>query len=76
MKTEFIIVGDTPSIETGELGEVLVAVAGKDKTQAEADLQRMLTSPTENDLKLIGRAINLRVKEVESDKCWWNWDYS
>lgn len=64
--TEWIIVGDF-----GKLGECLIRPAGT-KQDAEKLLDRMLTNPNDNDKRLMKDAQNLRIKEVESAKAWWN----
>ena len=62
---EYIIVGDTE-----KYGECLVYVCGT-KENAENVLEKILTNPTENDLRVMQGHTNLRVKEVKEDSCWW-----
>lgn len=69
-KTEWIVVGDYYIIDGYE--ESLVCCAGSTEEEAKQTLERMLTNPTKNDIHLIGRGRNLRIKEVFSDECWWN----
>ena len=67
-KVEYIIIGDTP-----RFNDCLVALCGNDKAWAERVLDRMQNNPTEND-KIISKGhTNLRIKEVESKDCWWNY---
>lgn len=65
--TEYIIVGDGT-----EYKDCLVYVCGSDKTHAEQLLNRMLTSPTKDDLSVMQGLTNFRVEEVNSEDCWWN----
>lgn len=67
MGREYIIVGDT------DMGECLVGIGFFTQEGAESAVKRMLTNPTENDKKLIKDHSNLRVKEVNSKDCWWNY---
>ena len=64
---EYIIVGDTD-----RFGECLVYVCGKSKEHAENVLHRMQTEPTDQDKRMLDEHKNLRVKEVQSEHCWWN----
>lgn len=65
--TQYIIVGDTENHL-----ECLVKIClGANQKQAEAALELMLTTPTENDLRLMRGHRNLRVKAVEG-KQWWD----
>lgn len=68
--TEYIIVGKL--IDDGI--ECMVYLAGKDKMRAEMMLDQVKNNPTERDLEFTkGFDIGtLRLKEVESEKCWWN----
>lgn len=64
---EYIIIGDTD-----RFSNCLVYVCGKSKENAENVLSRILTEPTEQDKRMLEEHKNLRVKEVQSEKCWWN----
>ena len=64
---EYIIVGDTE-----KHGECLIYTVNGGKDFAEEVLHRMLTKPTEYDLRAMQGHKNIRVKEVESKDCWWN----
>lgn len=64
--SRFIIVGDTDQYEG-----CLVCTCGTSKEHAEKTLNRMLNAPTENDKRIMEGHRNLRVKEVEKEKCWW-----
>ena len=66
MAKEYIIVGDT------DRGECLVYVGFHSQERAEQTIQQILTNPTENDKKVTKGHSNLRVKEVNSEDCWWN----
>lgn len=68
MDVEYIIVGDTEKYK-----DCLVRVAGKTFEQADQVLNRMLNNPNDNDKKLIKCHTNLRIKEVDSKDCWWNY---
>ena len=69
MAKEYIIIGDTDKYEG-----CLVYVGFHSKESAEQDIQRILTNPTENDKKVTKGHSNLRVKEVNSEDCWWNYN--
>lgn len=64
---EYIIVGDTE-----KYGECLVYVCGKDEKKAQEILEKVLTSPTDQDRRVMESHSNLRLKKVESRLCWWN----
>ena len=68
--TEYIVVGDY--MVCGKPSECLVTLCGKSIDEANEILHRMLTNPTENDIRLIKDGKNLRIKEVESKTAWWN----
>lgn len=68
---EYIIVADY-ILSDGKVHECLVTLCGRSKEAAEEILNRMQTNPTETDRKLIHDGTNLRIKEVESEKQWWN----
>ena len=63
---EYIIVGDTK-----EYKHCLVCTCGT-KENAENTLNRMLTNPNENDIKLMKGMTNFRIDSVKDDDCWWN----
>lgn len=65
--TEYVIVGDTERFK-----DCLVTVVKGDMQRAEERLEQMLTAPTPNDKILIGNCKNLRIKESEPEKAWWN----
>ena len=69
--TEYIIVGNY-ALSDGHIHECLVTLCGKSIDEANAILHRMLTNPTENDIRLIKDGKNLRIKEVDSKTAWWN----
>ena len=68
MDVEYIIVGDTEKYK-----DCLIRVAGKTFEQADQVLNSMLNNPNDNDKKLIKGHTNLRIKEVDSKDCWWNY---
>ena len=68
MAKEYIIVGDTENYEG-----CLVFVGFKTLESAEQVIQRVLNNPTEDDKRVIESHRNLRVKEVNSEDCWWNY---
>ena len=68
MAKEYIIVGDTE-----EYKGCLVYVGFHSQESAEQVIQRILTNPTENDKRVTKGHSNLRVKEVNSEDCWWNY---
>ena len=63
---EYIIVGDTKN------GECLVTICGKYKKDADKRLKQMVNKPDDIDKVLTKGHENLRIKKVESAKCWWN----
>ena len=65
---EYIIVGDTERYTS-----CLVSVGYQTIEDAEQAINRMLNNPTENDKRVIEGHINLRVKPVNSEDCWWNY---
>ena len=65
---EYIIVGDTE-----KNGECLVYICGKSKEHAEDVLHRMMAKPTYHDRTIMMNHKNLRIKEVQSEHCWWNY---
>lgn len=64
---EYIIVGDTEKFK-----DCLIYTCGVNKSTAEKVLNRILTNPTKDDLHGIKGHTNIRIKEVESEKQWWN----
>ena len=69
MRKEYIIIGDSDKYG---YKECLVCLAGNTKERAEEILNRMLIDPNENDKKLIEGHSNLKIKEVDGEKAWWN----
>jgi hypothetical protein len=67
-KVEYIIVGDTDKYEG-----CLVCLAGDTREGAEELLNNMLTNPSDNAKVLMEGHTNLRVKQVKSRDCWWNY---
>lgn len=63
---QYIIVGDTERYEG-----CLVTTCGNSEERAQEVLNRMIVSPTDNDLRLIKGHSNLRVKAVEDREAWW-----
>ena len=68
---EYIIVGD--SVKYPEHTECLIYTCGRDKEWAEKVLDRMLTNPNDNDKLELENHRNIKVKEVNSKDCWWNY---
>ena len=66
---EYIIVGDAEVL--GKTSECLIYTCGT-KERAEEVLDKMLNNPDKNDLYMLSKHTNLRVKAVEEEKCWWN----
>mgnify|MGYP006988909865 FL=1 len=50
----------------------LIKPVGSDKEHALAVLKQMLTEPTDNDKKLIGKATILSIDTVSKENAWWN----
>lgn len=69
-KVEYIIVGDTEKYK-----DCLIYSCGKSKERANEVLNRMLTSPTENDKKLMQSLKDIRIEEVPQEDCFWNDSY-
>ena len=68
---EYVIIGDTERFK-----DCLVAVCKKmSKEQVEEVLHRMLTNPTEHDLRLMENHTNFRIAEVKEEQQWWNDPY-
>ena len=65
---EYIIVGDTE-----KNGECLVYICGSSKEHAENVLNRMMSKPTYHDRSIMINHKNLRIKEVQSEHCWWSY---
>ena len=66
---EYIIVGDSEKYK----GCLLYCGFIK-KEQAEQVLNRMLNNPTRDDEQTMLGKSNIRVQEVESKDCWWNYN--
>ena len=64
---QYIIVGDTEKHK----GCLIYPVCG-DRGQAEEVLNRVLTNPTANDLRLIDGMTNIRIDTAEDKECWWD----
>lgn len=64
--TQYTIVGDTKNY-TG----CLVYACGSSLERAKEALHRMLTSPTENDLRVSKGHSNLRIEAEDEEECWW-----
>ena len=67
MNVEYIIIGDTDKYK-----DCLVAICGWNKEHAMKVLNRMINEPTKNDILLTKGHYNLRIKEKEAGKNWWN----
>ena len=65
--SEYIIIGDTEKYK-----DCLVCPCGVSLDRAKGILNRMINNPTENDKALSEGHINLRIKEVPEEDCWWN----
>ena len=63
----WIIVGDTPDYD-----DCLVTVCYMNEEESRKVLDRMINNPTKDDLELIGRHTNLRLKHTEPKDEWWN----
>lgn len=68
MRGDYIVVGDTEKHK-----DCLICLCSSNKKHAEQVLERMKNNPTDNDLKLIDGAVNLRIKLVNPDDCWWRY---
>ena len=66
---EYIIVGDSEKCEG-----CLLYCGFKENEQAERVLNRMLNNPTLGDEQIMRGKSNIRVQEVESKDCWWNYN--
>ena len=66
---EYIIVGDTK-----EYKDCLIYVCGYSIEHTEKVLNRMLNNPTKYDEKAMTGLTNLKIKEVNSEDCWWNYN--
>lgn len=64
---DYYIVGDTK-----DFGTCLIYTCGKNREHAEKVLDRMLNNPSEQDKEELMAHTNIRIKEEDSDKCWWN----
>lgn len=64
---EYIIVGDTE-----KYNDRLVFPCGESRDKAEEMLRQILTSPTENDKRVMNGHTNFRIKEIPKKYCWWN----
>ena len=64
---DYIIIGDTENYK-----DCLVCVCGTSFERAQAELDRMLNNPTDNDKRIIRGHTNLRIEEVPEEDCWWN----
>lgn len=64
---EYIIKGDTENFN-----DCLVFTCGTSLERAKEILDRILNNPTENDKRIIRGHKNLRIAEIEDEKCWWN----
>ena len=66
------------SIDSATSGSVTAGpwnvTALKEKEQAERVLNRMLNNPTRGDEQIMRGKSNIRVKEVASKDCWWNYN--
>ena len=62
---EYIIIGDTEKFK-----DCLVYTCGKSKENAEKVLAEVLANPKADET--LARHTNFRIKEVESEKMWWN----
>lgn len=69
--TEYIIIGDTERFT----GCLVTICKGASREQAEKVLERMLTNPTENDLRLMNGHTNFRIEAVGEEAQWWNDPY-
>ena len=63
----YIIVGDTE-----KFGECLIYTINGGRDLAEEVLNRMLTSPDEEDKRVMQTHRNLRIKETKKEDEWWN----
>ena len=66
---EYIIVGDSDKYKG-----CLLYCGFKEKEQAERVLNQMLNNPTWGDEQVMLGKSNIRVQEVESKDCWWNYN--
>ena len=67
MMKEYIIVGDSEHYEG-----CLIYTCGADREKAEEYLDRIIYSPTDNDIKATEGMTNLRIKEVSEEEEWWS----
>lgn len=66
---EYVIVGDVNGIR-----DCLIYVCGFSLEHAKRVLDRMLNNPTEDDKKAMVGHTNLKIREVNSMDCWWNYN--
>ena len=65
--SQYVVVGDTEQYK-----ECLALIlCAKNKEEADAAFNRMLTNPTEHEERELAKFTNLQVKEIPDKKCWW-----
>ena len=67
--SEYIIVGDSEKCEG-----CLLYCGFKEKEHADRVLNRMLNNPTRGDEQIMRGKSSIRVQEVASKDCWWNYN--
>lgn len=65
---DWIITGDT-----NEYKDCLITVCGRDENAAKTTLNRMLTTPTNNDKRITKEHSNLRLELIKPENCWWRY---
>lgn len=65
---EYVIVGDMEKYK-----ESLIYVCGTSFEHAQNVLNRILNNPTVSEKREIEKYTNIKIKEVDSKDCWWNY---